>query len=564
MTRPAAILSWLMLASCTASAPVDQRACVVDEDCSGGQLCFAEGCGDPGKGIVVEVTGNAQSSQYARDFPVDTGKLGPQFDVSLGDPLSITGQFLIATEPATTAYSLPVVVRAEGKSSLLPGITRTFEARFDKPERGFFEMKVAAGDFKVTATPADKTLPPAATQTTVAPGGEALSLAFKFAGGDGLSVISGQLVRTRDETVVPAETTLIASSFLAKGQEVPVMDLQVIEPTSGELLSQRQAVSITTGEFGIGINPVARMGQTVTLLASPREAGVPVPTKQFTLTNPIPNPVVLELGDFGDAALVRGTILDSAGQPVEGAQVVLSGVVKGDGSFRSKIVVTDAKGLFEVMTLASRNEGSFQLSVVPPREARAAATDRSVTVTITDGVATLSPAEITLPDRVVIHGAVTSPMGLAQPGVAVKATRQLEAAQAIIATEPAETTTSADGTFSLALEPGIWRFEYFPGQMFPIASRLVTIAGANGAGERITDTDLKPVQLSFGRTVSGTVTGNGSRPDQLMPYAQLRFFRVTSVGGLPVSILLGTAITDERGSYSVVLPTAQPQAADGG
>src|SRR6185295_15314583 len=41
--------------------------CSSDSDCSGGAICFPEGCGDPGKGIRVQVTHGGAAREYAID-----------------------------------------------------------------------------------------------------------------------------------------------------------------------------------------------------------------------------------------------------------------------------------------------------------------------------------------------------------------------------------------------------------------------------------------------------------------------------------------------------------------
>ncbi|MBL8954160.1 MAG: hypothetical protein JNK82_25510, partial [Myxococcaceae bacterium] len=56
-----AIAVTLVLSTCSmgpAQDPYQLVACTVDVQCRQGQVCFPDGCGDPGKNIVVEVTGN--------------------------------------------------------------------------------------------------------------------------------------------------------------------------------------------------------------------------------------------------------------------------------------------------------------------------------------------------------------------------------------------------------------------------------------------------------------------------------------------------------------------------
>ncbi len=562
-----ALVLTMLLAACTDLRPVKEPICGSDEECGEGKVCFAEGCGDPGKGIVVEIEGGSLTGQFARDFAIPTGSLGANQGFELGAPLSINGQFqreLTATiNPLDrTSYTDAVVVRAVGQSALLPGITRTFEARFDRPERGFFEMKVGAGDFNITATPADRAVPPVVTAAQIQPNVTSASINFAFPAIDGAPALAGQLIRKLDTALLPPEPVLVSEAFMKVGAVVPVVELQLFDPKTNLPLSQRFPIG-STGEFAITVSPEARNQPSLLLIAAPREPGVAIPTKRFLLATPLPTAISLEYGEYGDAAEVKGTILDSTGTPVAGAQVVIEGTVGGDGSFRSKIVETNAVGEFRATTLGSKTDGSFQLTVVPPRGSRAAYTQRPVTVKVAGQVATLSPERITLEDRLIAHGVVSQPSeNKPGVGVTVHATLQLETmvtgeARAL-PVEPAEAVTGADGTFELPLDPGIWRFEYFPADRLPISSRLVTVQPVIDAktGLKLPTIDLRPVQLSFGRTVSGVVTGTmGTKVGEPVPYSQLRFFRVTTVEGRPASILLGSTIADDRGRYTLVLPT---------
>ena len=456
-----------------------------------------------------------------------------------------------------------------GQSLLLPGVRRIYEERFASPERGSFEMKVGAGTFVVTAMPGDRTVPPVVNNVDVP--SSSPSLTFVFPAVDGAPALTGQLIKKVDSSLLPPEPVLVSTAFLMRGEVVPTIDLQLFDVQNNQPLSQRFPVSSNTGEFAITISPEARNRQQLILVAAPREPGVPIPTKRFVIDSKVSAAVSLEFGDFGEAAEVKGTILDSQGSPIAGAQVVLGGSVIGDGVFRSKIVETSAAGEFKVNALGSKAEGSFELNVVPPRGSRGAYSQRKVTVKLTKSpgaqvVATLSPATITLDDRLIARGLVSRPDGKPAAGVFVRATLQVEARTSLedvkeLPVEPAESITAEDGSFELPLDPGIWRFEYLPGGQLPISSRLVTIKAAvdDTTGIKSLTQTLTPVQLSFGRTVSGTITSGAvlGVAAEVVPYSQLRFFRVTTVEGRPASILLGSTIADERGRYEVVLPTVQ-------
>ena len=560
-------LGLLVLSACGNVAPGAERICASDDQCDSGQLCFAEGCGDPGRNIVVEVEGGALNGQFARDFSLEAGKLGAVSNFEIGAPLSVSGEFQRERSASSnpldrTSYTEAVLVRAVGQSMLLPGIIRIYEERFLRPERGSFAMKVGAGAFVVTAMPGDRTVPPVVTNVQVPSSDPAVT--FVFPAIDGAPALTGQLIKKVDTTLRPPEPVLLSADYT--GVPVPTIDLQLFDVQTNQPLSQRFPVG-STGEFAITVSPEARNRPQLILVAAPREPGVAIPTKRFVLESQVATAVALEYGDFGVAADVEGTILDSTGAPVPGAQVVLEGTVVGDGKFRSKIVETNSTGDFKVSSLGSKSDGSFQLTVVPPKGSRAAYSQRNVTVKVTrapgaTAVGKLSPMSISLEDRLIAKGKVTRPGSSEKPaiGVFVRATLQLESRNTLdevkaLPIEPAEAVTDLDGNFELPLDPGIWRFEYSPGELLPISTRLVTIkAGIDETtGLKLPTHSLNPVELSFGRTVSGNVTG--ATVDQPVPYSQLRFFRVITVEGRPASILLGTSIADDRGKYQVVLPT---------
>ena len=557
--------SFLVIGALGCSEVLAPRPCVSDAECGEGSICFAEGCGDPGTGIVVEVEGPASSAYRARDFRLPDGSLGAVQDFSMGEPLTLTGQLQRKVAGDTddrVPYTDGVVVRASGTSTLIPGITRIFETRFERPEFGVFTMNVGEGSYSMMATPTDTSVPPvAAERTTVISAEASASVNFTFPAVDGAPALSGRLVRKFDERDEPV---LVSAPYTLAMEPVPQVDLQLFDASNLQPLSQRFPIGQTTGEFAVNVSPDARTRARLVLVATPREPGVAIPTKRFELTTPLPPAVSLAFGDYGNPATVRGKIVDSQGTPVAGAHVVLEGTVVGDGTFRSKVVVTDENGQFSVISLPSRGEGTFKLSVVPPQSSRAAYTQRSVTVISNGTTMKLEPADITLQDRFIVRGSVLLPNGKPAPKVAVRATYQANKPDALevrsLPLEPAEVATNDEGRFELRLDPGQWRFEYQPVstavESLPMASRLVIVEPTiDDKGEASESLELPAVQLSFGRAVTGTVRGMRSGDSVKLPFAQLRFFRVTTIGGKPVSILLSSTIADEDGKYNAVLPS---------
>jgi hypothetical protein len=403
-------------------------------------------------------------------------------------------------------------------------------------------------------------------------GGSTSSVTFVFPSVDGAPALTGQLIKKLDTSTAPPEPVLLATAYTITGTTVPAVELQLFDVENNPL-SQRFPISNTSGEFAITVSPTASSKPRLIVVASPRDPGVEIPTKRFVIDAQFSSAITLEYGDFGTAAEVKGSIVDAVGAPVSGAQVAIEGTVVGEGVFRSKIVETDAAGQFVVRSLPSKSEGSFSVFVAPPKSSRAAWSRRSATVTVKKDAATglftgtLSPSVFTLDDRLVARGKVLRPgTGLPASGVAVRATLQqdkvtgAETLELALPVEPADTVTLADGSFELPLDPGVWRFEYTPGGELPISSRLVTITPGidETTGRKLPVQELTDVQLSFGRTVSGVVTGDmGTLSRQPVPYSRLRFFRVTTVEGRPASILLGGAVADDRGRFEVVLPTVQ-------
>ncbi len=533
-------------------------ACSSNDQCAAGQLCFAEGCGDPGSGIVVEVAGDGLASQFAQDFTIDDGTLGATHDFDLGAPLQIIGEFQRERtgnpDPTNrTFYTDPVRLVATGVSSMVPGIARSFEQRVDMPVRGTYEMSVGAGTFSVVALPTDPSVPPVTVSgITVRAGLETPAVDFVFPSVDGAVTVSGQLLKTIDTSVVPAVQVAL--------QVGNAIDLQAFDPVTRDPLSQRFPVSSgqvgANGNFTITLNPAARSLNSVLFVAMPRDATSITPTREFVVPTPLPATLTLQLGDFGPAVKVSGQAMSVRNEPIANAQVVLEGTVAGGGTFRSRVVSTDANGVFALDTL--QGQGPMTLTIVPPSTSTSAVTTSTVRVPASNG-----PLDGVLPcdDRVSLTGRLLKPDGTPAARVAVRAVEQSLSSTALprpLPLDPVEGLTGDDGSFSLRLDPATWRLDFLPGTL-PLASRLITVDNQVDAnGSRIMSQALpSPVQLAFGRTVSGTVLAQvGGKSGVTVPFASVRFFRVKPVSGQASAILLGTTVADERGAYSITLPDA--------
>ncbi len=560
MTR---LLPWaaaLTLAGCAMAGAVGTTpACTSDDQCPGGELCFAEGCGDPGKGVVVEVRGDPQSGLYTRDWPIADGALGREQDFALGAPLRITGEFQRERtgnpDPTNrTFYNGPVVLRAAGVSALIPGVSRAYEQRFERPERGRYEMNTGEGTFRLTAWPDDPSVPPAVTgEVSVSTATPAPDVTFAFPAVEGAVTLSGALYSRYDAAQSPQVAVALSGLTL---------DVQAFDPETREALSQRFPVS-SRGIFTLTLSPRARSLRAVHFVVTPRSGTALVPTRRFLIEAPFPNSVSLEYGEPGAPVELAGQVLDSTGAAVAGAQVFAHGTALGGGQFRSQTVLTDQQGRFQLQTLVNAPTESLIVVAIPPTRldgtpSLAAVTERAVRLDAAG--AAPAPIVVTCADRARVAGQVLTPAGTPAVGVGVRAIEQIASeargsAQPFVL-DPVQAVTDADGRYELHLDPAIWRLEFIAPEL-PTSSRLVTVQPMlDAVGEKVMSFEQSLVRLSEGRTVTGRVTGAvGLKSDTALAASLVTFYRVTSVGGRPSAFALGAAVTDNDGRYRVVLPS---------
>ncbi|MDX2015457.1 MAG: carboxypeptidase-like regulatory domain-containing protein [Myxococcaceae bacterium] len=549
-----------LAAGCT-GGPSDPPPCLTDNDCQAGLVCFVDGCGDPTRDLAVEVTGGSTTGLFAQDFEVK--ELGTSQDFFLPGPITIGGSFqrerTAGVDPTQRSiYTEEVLVRATGESVLLPGVTRTSQARFSQTDRGTFSMGVGQGRYTVTAFPTSREVPPVTFTNVVASLDAGVALNFAFPSVEGAITLSGRLLRRRLPGSPPTELYITQAE----------MDLQAFNPVTGEPLSQRIETSTgrpgSRGDFILIMSPLARSLASVELVASPRELGALVPTQRFTVSPPFPSTLTLELGDFGEPIpSVRGVVLGLDGEPLSGATVLFEGRTTGGGQFRSRPVQTGADGAYSVDLLPS--DGSYTVTAVPPPGARSAVTQAQVRVMNMPGVApSLSPSSIRCIERIAVRGTVMLPDQTPAAMMRVRAVETARAATRPTPLEDVEVLTDENGTYDLRLDPGAWRLEFLPAVDLPQTSRLITVsataAADGGAFER---QQLAPITLPRGRRITGTVASNiANRGPTPLSNAEVRFFRVTRIENKPTAVLLGTGVTNGLGTYVVILPTReQPRAA---
>jgi hypothetical protein len=137
----------------------------------------------------------------------------------------------------------------------------------------------------------------------------------------------------------------------------------------------------------------------------------------------------------------------------------------------------------------------------------------------------------------------------------VHLTEQSQTARAL-PYDDADVVTDENGAYAVPLDTGSWRLDFLPGEELPRFSRVVTVKPFSDTnGDPMRTLALGTFSLPKGRRVTGSVTNVGGEQVQVMPSASLRFFRVTQLEGTPTSVLIDSAIADDKGRYSVTLPT---------
>jgi hypothetical protein len=528
---PFVLLTAALATGCGINDPDPVLGCRSDSECDNDEVCFIDGCGDPGKNIVVEVVPNPRVGLHAQDFRVT--ELRSQQNIELYGSSTLTGHVRVEGLSSNSAYSAPITLRMTGESLLIPGLVRRHENTL-VPKEGVYTLPVGAGRYNVTLFANDSELPPLSGTRDVQPGREVM-LDFTLPVSSELVRLSGKVLRPDG---MPVDVDL----------EVQAQDEQ-LRP-----LSQRVMVKRDTGEFTLALPPTAAERPTVVLQVVPTSPQALVPQKLFTVN---PRQGVLEplsMGDYGEQVRLKSRVLSRTGQPVAQATVFLQGKVGGGGQFRSQKVLTDVNGVFELLTLPNETGSAMTLSVVPPPGSSASFTLKYVQV---PRISAVQPPDVMCGERVMVRGELKKPSD-SQPAAGVMVVAEpLEE----IAGSPrpsfsfeAPRTTDDQGRFELAMDPGRYRLDFIPTDDLPRVSRIVTVPPADSTSIE-PSLELSSFTLSKGRSVTGQVTFNGSNAaPSAAPYASIRLFRVVDVEGKSSSLLLSQTLTDQNGAYSTTVP----------
>ncbi len=506
--------------------------CANDSECAANQVCFPDGCGDLAQGLRVEIIPNAREQLYAQDFVV--GTLANKQDFTLAGPSTIQGavQQLIDGQIGT-AYPRSVSIQALGESTLIPGVVRSFELG---AARTSYVLPVATGTYRLLANATEEPLPP-------------IQL------GSRVIVSMGEAARADVLFPSPTSLTRLDGHLFIEGQP-PTADrpmlVQAFDPNTQRPLSQRAAVDLLRdggtegGQFQLQLAPSA---SRLVVQASPANTDALVPRKTFPISLPT-GPVILELGAFGSAVTVSGTLVTSSGDPLPGATVYLEEQVMGGGSFRTQTSVSSSTGSFSLTALLTAISRPGTLWAFPPPESACGIISAPVRVTGPGNF-----GAIFCPAKVQVHGQVHCPSGAVAAGIQVAAQPISSTPGYPLPSNLIRGATDSTGRYTLYLDPAVYRLDFVPGGTLPRLSRFVTIVG------ELADSGFKPVEvesisLSNGRRLTGTLyfgaTAGTNSP--VAAVASIRFFRLSTDVSAPASVLLAETVSDQAGTYSVILP----------
>ncbi|MGA9525066.1 MAG: carboxypeptidase-like regulatory domain-containing protein [Myxococcaceae bacterium] len=534
-----------LLAGCSFAPESDAFAhlpCISDDECGGNQVCFPDGCGDPGSNIAVEVQPSAAAGQLAQDFEVF--EVRPNLDFQALQPSVLVGEVSqVSTTGENVGFSGEVTISASGESLLIPGRLRS--AQFTVAlEQGVFSVPIPTGQFTVAVQSSEGLTVPLYESNVVVQPGAAASVHFNMPAVAQLQRMDQRLLQDAEQNL-PIQTT--------------VMDVQAFDLETGVPISQKAQVSSgqmgSTGDFSLYFK-APQGAHSIQVKASPRDPSAFVPTKTFVVSLTDKSPEPLELGDHGVPVTITGVVTGTDTLPLANARVYVEGKVGGGGTFKSATATSDASGAFTLRSLPSGRNGDLRLWIIPPANSASGLT--AVPVHVSDQASQLGA--LMAPDKIPVTGVLLRPDSGPAVGVPVEARAVAKLDQFPLPDGVVRGFTDDAGVFTLRLDPGIYRFDFLPTDGYPRASRIVTLRPEVGSsGDSVMTQELPPFFLSRGRRITGKISSIpdrlGQSPASLAPYATVKFFRVGQVEGRPASFLLAEGVADATGTYSVLLPT---------
>jgi hypothetical protein len=272
--------------------------------------------------------------------------------------------------------------------------------------------------------------------------------------------------------------------------------------------------------------------------------GSPAPATLATLPNydhvPGTSSVVLPLPEV---TTLSGTVFDIGGVALASVPVYARSTSDEPWTL-ARSATTDSNGNFSLVLRA----GTYLVEAAPSLSQTAGVSPvQTIQVPLqpgADGGLTGTGLAIVCPPKLHRTGVVQTPFGKPGASYQVTATRL---ADPLLISRSQTTTTDKNGAFELAPDPGTYRLEITPPANTGLPLRVVQIV-VDSAAPDLLDTIVIDQPLSVVGTVHGTPTGGKDTP---VAGATVSFFAFDTSGA---SVLLGSALTDQNGSYTCILP----------
>jgi hypothetical protein len=544
----------LTVAACSRGTTASAVGCVSDAACGDGNACLAGTClprAVPATAWACEVEPTADSASADTELTQATGP-SDAFDLAASASVTITGKltFDASATPLTTAHlvlTTPSTIQGRADLQYETDLIQNPAPTAVTPAAPAFTFSVPktvighAGTLLVLPTAPDDATHPPATFAVVLATSLALTVPSKTFAVQGrlLSVLgdaqNGLVARALQDGAL-ASNVVLTGSKAADGAFTLVVPVdRVAAVGAAPITVELQPATTDAPDPSFWSKPIA--------LASDTDLG-DLHLPAFSQPD-VFNFVVR--GDTDDAPAVAGAIVR--------ARTLLADDASGTTDFL-RDGMTDSTGLAHLSLLPGSASAlrTYDVSVVPPSGSDFA-TQCLASFPLAAGG---NLPAITLSHRAVLTGTVQSSAGVPVAGVVVLAT--LAAPDPTSPTSPcaqdsgpsaATTTTALDGTFTLRLDPGIYRFDYDPtaGAPFPRLTEPGVVVSATGA---------RTVQLPAGALVEGTLRDASGQP---LPLAGVRFYQIacttaaTCTGPTRVAPnLLAQARSDAIGHYRAVIP----------
>jgi hypothetical protein len=539
--------------SCAAKSPASAR-CQTDDQCGGGLACSAGTClprGAPLLSWKIELAPGGSSAAAFTEL-ANVSAPADAFDLTATPKVTVTGTISLdaTAAPLTTAHvvlSVPSAIAGRPNLQFETDLAPTTATKLPTPT---FTLSVPSGIVGRAGTL--RLLPGAPDNATHATSTFSVTVAPMLAlpVGPKALTVRGRLLSALGDPI----GGLVARAF-QDGNLVSNVVTTVSNDPSG---SNNGTFALTVPAGGAD----AVNAKSLAVELEPATSDAPLPhfwAKPFALTTNV------DLGDIHLPAysqpnpfgfVFHGGTADDP--PVSGAIVRAWTTLADDMTGTTDFLrdgLTDAKGqaslsLFPGSTAALL---PYDIAVIPPADSIYAADCLAMFGLSTGGVL---PA-VVLAQRTVVTGALVGDDGTPVMGAVILATRTAPDHPTVCdqnaGTPQGTTTSNANGTFSLRLDPGTYTLDFDPpeGAPFPRLTETAVLVPRVDAGT----TTTHDVKLPPGAVVEGTVRDTSGQP---LPQAGLRFYAPacaapeTCVGAPPV--LEAQAHANGNGHFRAIIP----------